>query len=266
MLKSTLFAADAFDFSGVMTQTWKLLLLVAVFLASFVVLTFFVDWFNKRKGVDRSFSTADLTYGAVCIAVAYALSFIPVFSLPNGGSITIASAAPILIYGYYFGFRKGSIVSLVYMLLQLIQKPYIISPWSALFDYLLPYSALSATGVFAFNRKKYESVISGGRHALKAHGNFVIGVALYFVIRYFSHVLGGVLFWSYGIDFMSWSGDLNGTAAWTYSLVYNALYLVPDTLVAVAASLCLLSSRSFNTFMAPKGNYLKNTEIYVKDE
>lgn len=253
---STIFAADAFDFSGVMTKSWKILLVIAFFVVLFIAITLIVDRINQKKGIDNSFSTRDLTYGAICIAIAYALSFIPVFSMPYGGSITIASTAPILLYGYYFGFRKGSIVSFVYMLLQLIQKPYIISPWSALLDYLLPYAALCTTGLFAFNRKKYDNVIQDGKCALKAHGNFLIGVALYFVIRYFSHTLAGVLFWSSGIDFMSWNGDLSGMAAWSYSLVYNGLFFVPDTLVAIIASLCLLASKSFNTFMASKRNTL----------
>jgi len=265
MFTSSIIAADAFDFSGVMTKAWKIMLLIAAFVVLFALITFLIDRYNEKKGIDNSFSTRDLTYGAICIAVAYALSFIPVFSMPYGGSITIASTAPILLYGYYFGFRKGSIVSLVYMLLQLIQKPYIISPWSALFDYLLPYAALSATGLFAFNRKKYDKVIAQNGFILKTHSNFFIGVGVYFVIRYFSHILAGVLFWSSGIDFMHWNGDLSGVAAWSYSAVYNGLFFVPDTLVAIIASICLLASKSFNTFMASKRNTLQNTNASAKD-
>jgi len=263
---SVLICADAFDFSGVVTKSWKIVLLLVVFILAFAIITYIVDTIHKRRGIDNFFSTVDLTYGAICIAIAYALSFVPVFSMPYGGSITIASTAPIMLYCYFFGFRKGCIVSLVYMLLQLIQKPYIISPWSALFDYLLPYAALSATGLFAFSRKKLDNAISLNKPVIKAHGGFVFGVCIYFLIRYFSHVLAGVLFWSSGIDFMSWNGDLSGIAAWTYSLVYNGLFFVPDTLIAIGASLCLLASKSFNTFMSSKRNTLKNTDTATKND
>lgn len=249
---------DSDYWEGVQIAWWQILLSVLVALAVIAAVIAVISVVQKKKGITFEKSTKDITYGAICIAASYALSFIPLFSLPNGGTITPASVLPMLIYCYYFGFRKSLVVSTVYMLLQLLQRPYIISPWSALLDYFLPFLALSFAGLFKFNRKKYETVLASGKSPLRCHVGFFAGTGLYFIVRLFSHVLAGVLFWANGIDFLMWSGDLVGAAAWGYSITYNILFLLPDTALAVAAGACLLSSKAFNTFMTSSGNTLQN--------
>jgi thiamine transporter ThiT len=113
-------------------------------------------------------------------------------------------------------------------------------------DYLLPYLALSLVGIFAVNPKTFTSEGS----ALKKHGKFFIGLACYFVVRLFSHTLAGMLFWSQGVDFWIFSGDLVGWTSFLYSLVYNLSYLLPDTLVAGVVALFLFSSKSVNREIA----------------
>ena len=237
---------------GVDIAPWQLVLLVVVFLAVAAAVFCAVTFVGKKRGKKFERSTRDLTYGAVCLAASYALSFISIYSLPNGGTITPASALPLLIYCYYFGFRKSLVVAVAYSLLQLVQKPYIVSPYSAVFDYLLPYAAFSLAGIFSFRPNAYAAVLEKKKPLLAAHGRFFIGVGLYFVVRYLSHVLAGVLFWSnlYDSSFLIWSGELTGAVAWGYSLTYNALFLVPDTLLAVAAGVAVLCSKTFNRFMA----------------
>lgn len=237
---------------GVDIAPWQLVLLVVVFLAIAAAVFAAVTIVGKKRGKQFERSTRDLTYGAICLAASYALSFISIYSLPNGGTITPASALPLLIYCYYFGFRKSLVVAVAYSLLQLVQKPYIVSPYSAVFDYLLPFAAFSLAGVFSFSPKAYAAVLEKKKPLLAAHGRFFIGVSLYFVVRYVSHVLAGVLFWAnlYDSTFLIWSGELTGAVAWGYSLTYNALFLVPDTLLAVAAGVAVLCSKTFNRFMA----------------
>lgn len=252
-----MFTSDYWE--GVQIAWWQVLLTVLVVLAFIAVVIAVITLVQKKKGLSFERSTKDITYGAICIAASYALSFISLFSLPSGGSITPAAVLPMLVYCYYFGFRKSLIVSAVYMLLQLLQRPYIISPWSALLDYVVPFLALSFAGLFKFNRKKYEAVVASGKSPLRCHMGFFAGAGVYFLIRYASHVLAGVLFWANGIDFLIWSGDLGGAVAWAYSATYNACYLVPDTLIALAAGSCLLASKAFNAFMASSCNALQNT-------
>lgn len=252
--------------SGISIPWWQVLLLMLAVVAVLAGVIVLVSYIAKRKGKTFERRTKDLTYGAICVAASFALSYVKFFSLPYGGSITAASVLPMLIYCYYFGFRRGLTVSAVYMLLQLIQEPYIVSPWSALLDYVVPYLSLSLVGIFGFRRQKYNAVMTAGKPPIAAHARFFIGAAVYFVIRLFSHVLAGVLYWSDGIDFMGWSGNLSGAAAWGYSITYNSLFLVPDTIIALIAAVCLLASKMFNRFMAASTNALQNADAAHKDD
>lgn len=258
LLSAFLFEKDYW--SGVSVAWWQVLLVVLVVVAVVAAALLAISYVSKRKGIAFERSTRDLTYGAICLAASYALSFIPIYSLPNGGTVTPASALPLLIYCYYFGFRKSLVVSTAYALLQLIQKPYIVSPYSALLDYIVPFMAFSLAGVFPFKPSVYAKTVAAKRPLLAAHARFLIGVGLYFVVRYCSHVLAGVLFWSNGIDFLGWSGDLGGAVAWGYSLTYNLLFLLPDTALAAAVGGVLLSSKTFNAFMATSRHAHKNAD------
>lgn len=62
-----------------------------------------------------------LVEGAVMIALATVLSFIKVYNLPWGGSITLLSMLPIAVYSIRYGVAKGIGASFVYSLIQLIQ-------------------------------------------------------------------------------------------------------------------------------------------------
>lgn len=242
-----MFTTDYWD--GVLIPWWQFAITIAIFFAVLAGIIVAITIYNKKKGEGFKFTTKDLTYGAVCLASSYALSFIPLFKMPFGGTVTPASILPIIIYCYFFGFRKSLVVSSAYMVLQLLQGPYIISPYSAMLDYLVPYTAICLVGLFRANMSKIDKI--GDGTAIKSHANFFIGVAVYFVVRYFSHILAGVLFWSnlYDSTFMIWSGELSGIMAWTYSITYNGLFLIPDTLIAVIAGIFVLNSKSFNKFM-----------------
>lgn len=247
------------------TDWWKVLLVIVGALALVALVIVIISSVKRKKGMSLPRSTKDLTYGAICLSASFALSFISIFTMPNGGTITPASALPLLIYCYYFGFRKGSIVCSAYMILQLIQKPYIVSPWSALFDYLVPFLAMSLVGIFHYSPTLYNKTLAAGKPPIKSHYRFFIGVIFYFLIRYVSHVTAGVLFWSGDINFLFWNGDLAGTVALGYSLTYNLLYLLPDTIIAAGAGLALLCSKTFNGFMATNSYTFKNTDTTAKN-
>ncbi len=251
---------------GVSIPWWQLLLTALGVIAAIALIIAIITIVQRKRGAHFYHSTRDITYGAVCIAASFALSYIKFFSLPYGGSITAASVLPMLIYCYYFGFRKSLIVSSVYMLLQFIQGPYVVSPWSAVLDYVVPYMALSLVGLLKFDRKKLDKVTSADKNPVLCHSGFFIGTSLYFIVRLFSHTLAGVLFWAQGIDFLAWHGDLVGTAAWGYSATYNFLFLGPDTAIAIIAAVLLLSSKAFNAFMASSCHALKNPDAAHKDD
>lgn len=230
---------ELFDFSGVAENPVFMLLLFAVIIIIGVALHFVCKAWDKKRGIVRTTTTKEIVFGAICVALSFVLSFIRLFRLANAGSITLASIFPIALYCYLFGFNKSMAVCFVFALLNFCQGPYVISVWSALLDYLLPYLALSLVGVFSINPNKFNQ-----NYTAKNHSKFFIGIALYFIVRLFSSTLAGALFWSQGVDFWIFQGDLVGFTAFLYSLCYNLAYLVPDTLVAVVVAIILLSSKS----------------------
>lgn len=204
------------------------------------------------------YKTRDLTYGAVCLAMAYALSWARIFSMPLGGSVTPAALAPLYIYCYYFGFRKGMAISSAFMLLQFTQGVYVVTPWSAFFDYLLPCFSICVVGLFRYKPDRYAAFVKrnkekpqGAKNSFKywaytvgGHRGVFAGAGIHTAVRYISLVISGVISWDY------WGYD---TAALSYkfgfSLGYNSFALV-DGLIAIAAVVMLLSSRAFNLYMS----------------
>ncbi len=157
---------------------------------------------NKKTG-GLKWDTRKLTYGAVCVALAYVLSFVKLFELPRGGSITAASMLPILAYGYMAGPVYGTAVGIVYFLLQLTQGLYFLSPLQFAFDYIFPFVALGTlSGVF---RTKNENV------------NLYLGFFLAVVARYAFHVIAGIVFWGEYATFQP---------VYLYSMAYNSFVLI----------------------------------------
>ena len=65
--------------------------------------------------------TKILVEGAVMVALATVLSFIRVFKLPWGGSITLLSMLPIVLFSIRRGVKSGLTVSFVFALIQFAQ-------------------------------------------------------------------------------------------------------------------------------------------------
>ncbi len=236
---------DMFDFSGV-SDPASIGILIASVIVVGVLLSVLSSRLETKRGIVRRTTTKEIVYAATCVALSFLLSFIRLYRMPYGGSITLASVLPIALYCYVFGFRKGMVVCFVFALLNFCQGPYVVNAWSALFDYLLPYLSVALVGLFPLlprDTAKHEK-------PLKKHAKFFVGLSCYFTLRLASHVLAAIFFWSDGIDFGSFQGDLIGFAALAYGLVYNLLFLVPDTVVVVIAAVSLFSSRSLSALLA----------------
>lgn len=230
-----------FKFDGIEIAAWQMVLFLLGVVAVIAIPIVIYSLIRAKKGEKFAFTTKDLVYGSICLAMSYVLSFFGI-GLNLGGMITFASILPVSVYCYYFGFRKGAIVCVVYMLLQLTQGPYIVTPWSMLLDYLIPYFALSLAGAFAYNPAKHRAANGSKRFALISHSGYFIGMLLYIVIRYISHFLSGVIFWDL------WYGPAPVGFIVGYSLGYNSFCLI-DWAIAIAAALALLSSRTFDKLM-----------------
>ncbi|MCL1944446.1 MAG: energy-coupled thiamine transporter ThiT [Firmicutes bacterium] len=245
---------------GILIDLWQFWLLVAIIVIVTIVVVVLLHLLQRRAisrlgccGADCDncvlplskrdtvlFSSRDVVFGALALGLSIVLQLFTVFRLPFGGSITLVSVLPMLLFGYFFGLKKTLIISLGYALFGLLYNPYIVTPWSAILDYVIPSFALVCTGVLGFKYTDNKNLAG-----FKRHYKFFVGVALYFVVRLISHTVGGVIFWTQGIDWGIWHGDLVGWAAWGYSLTYNIVYLVPDTILVVVAAAIVLSSSAF---------------------
>ena len=101
-------ASDFFaDLAGV--SPWMLVALVVLMGAGVFLLTKMTD-----KPAASHWDTKQLVVAALCIALSFVLSYIKIYELPNGGSITPASMLPILLFAYIYGPVKGFLVAFAY--------------------------------------------------------------------------------------------------------------------------------------------------------
>lgn len=154
-------------------------------------------------------NTRALVEAGVMIALAYALSLVKIFTLPQGGSITAGSMIPIIVYAYRWGPKNGLFAGLVYGTIQFILGPkWSFHPISIMFDYSIAFAFLGLAGVF-------------GKGLVKGFMGLTLGIFL----RFASHVISGVVVWS--------SYAPEGTSPWVYSIIYNGSYLGVELIVSM---------------------------------
>lgn len=178
--------------------------------------------FSKRNG---PFTTREMAYAAISLALAFALSYVKFFALPQGGSVTLASMLPIMLFSYMFGIRKGIIVGAIYGVLQAIQEPEIIHPAQFFLDYPIAFAMLGLAGIF-----KELNIIK------KPAAAFTVGAILAGTLRYFSHVFSGIF------AFASYAPAGYSAVAWGF--LYNT-FTFADVAIVIVVALLLFSSKSF---------------------
>ena len=177
------------------------------------------------RGEKKGFDTKSIAYAAICIAMSFALSYIRIVPMPQGGSITPASLLPLMIYSYMFGVRKGVFAGFVYGILQAVQDPWILHPAQFLLDYPVAFAAIGLAGMFR-RVKAFEKL---------PQVSFALGAVVAGVLRFISHVFSGVF------AFSEYAG---GDNPWLYSLGYNA-FVFADIAIVIVAGVILFSSKAF---------------------
>lgn len=175
-----------------------------ILLISFAFL-FFVFYFRKDEKI---FSTKALTYSAILLALGISANQIKIFSLPQGGSMTLFSMIFIVFIGYMFGLRVGLIAGISFGLLNLLINPEVYTPVQAIIDYILAFGALGLGGFFA--NKKDKLIFA-----------YLVSIIGRFVFAVFS---GYVFFGSYAPE--GWNPLL-------YSIWYNLSYIGTEGVITV---------------------------------
>ena len=187
-----------------------------------VLLTISLTLFDKNSFF---LNTRSLAYAGICVAMSFALSYVKLWDMPNGGSITLVSLLPLMLYSYIFGTKKGVFVGFVYGILQAVQDPWLIHPAQFLLDYPVAFAAAGLAGIYR-NGKGLEKLPQ-----LK----FAFGAATAGILRFICHVLSGVF---------AFEAYAKGQNAWAYSLIYN-LYVFIDMALVVVAGAFVLTSKAF---------------------
>ncbi len=168
--------------------------------------------------------TRTLVVAAMCITIAFLLSYIRFYRMPQGGSVTAASMLPIILFAWQFGPVPGLAVGLVYGALQFIQDGanFSYGLMEPVFDYFLAFGVLGLVGLF------------------KKH--LTIGIIVVVTLRYLLHVVSGVIFFSEYAE---------GQPVWIYSLLYNGFMLPELAICLVIANLPGLQSAIIRQMKKP---------------
>ena len=127
------------------------------------------------------------------------------------------SILPLLFFAMRWGGEQGVLMCTTYGILHFLLKGgYIMHPLSIILDYLVAYGVLGMVGFCVGSRNKV-----------------LWGIVVVCILRWCSSVVSGaVVFAAYAPA---------GQNPWVYSMLYNASYMFPETLLAV-----LITSRFYN--------------------
>ena len=145
-------------------------------------------------------STKQLVFCAAALALAYLTSYIKLFEMPWGGSVTLFSMLFIVLIANWYGVKTGILVGFAYGIIQFIQEPYVLTFFQVCCDYILAFAALGVAGFFA--KSKY-GLVKGYIIAVLARGAF--------------HAIGGYLYW---MDYMP--DNFPKALASLYPILYNS--------------------------------------------
>mgnify|MGYP002797319951 FL=1 len=167
--------------------------------------------FAGRISEKKKMGTRQLVFCAMAMALAFITSYLKLFNMPWGGSVTLCSMLFIVLVANWYGPKTGILVGLAYGILQFIQEPYVLSFFQVCCDYILAFAALGVAGFFA---KSKHGLLKGYIAAVIARGAF--------------HALGGYLYW---MDYMP--DNFPKALTSVYPIVYNYSYLLAEGIITV---------------------------------
>ncbi len=183
----------------------------------------------------QKFDTRSLAYAAVCLATSFVLSFLKITPVPNGGSITLASWVPVLLYAYAFGAPKGFLVGIIFGILNFISGPYILTPFTFVLDYIL---AFAMVGLMGIARKFNRSLLT----------NAVLGTLLAVAARLVMHFVSGVIYFQENAVWVELP-DWCVANAYIYSLIYQLIYIPGDAIIIIVAFAVLAKTGVLQTLL-----------------
>ncbi len=165
-----------------------------------------------------------LASGGMAVALSLVLSFIKLFDMPQGGSITPASMLPIIFIALAFGPLRGIGAGAVFGLIQFFFAGYALHWASILLDYPLAFAMLGLAGLLAAPlRQRLQEKNILRRLGLVSLWRVMFAVIIGVFGRFLCSFASGILV--YG------SFAPAGQNVALYSLIYNGTYLLPETVI-----------------------------------
>ncbi len=192
--------------------------------------------------------TRKLTLSGIMVAMATILSFITIYRLPYGGSVTLISMLPILIIGYIYGIGWGITTGIIYGIIQSVFGAATSSAFAGLnlisiilvltLDYIVAFGVLGFSGIFK-NKMKNDTV------------SFGLGVFVSTVLRFVTHIVSGYIVygsyaeWFFSQDTVSFGQNIlneysGKILSLIYSVIYNSTYMIPEIIISVVAGVCII--------------------------
>ena len=193
----------------------------------------------------KRFDSKKIAFAGICVSMSFTLAVIKVSPVQYGGSITLASFVPILVFAYVYGLADGLLIGLIHGLLNFIEDPYILTPATLFFDYLLAFMSVGVMGLFGKLQRKERGCTP-----------IVLGCVAVFSLRFISHLLSGMVFFAQDavwVSFPSWAMS----NAFIYSFIYQCIYVPADALIATLVLIALCKSGvldKLTAMMKPKTN------------
>ncbi|MEG1547417.1 MAG: energy-coupled thiamine transporter ThiT [Clostridia bacterium] len=195
--------------------TTELIMLICAVVIVVAIVVAIVVYNSKKAKTEGPINAQNrihtMVIGALCVSLSFMLSYIKLFSMPLGGSITLCSMLPITMYACWYGPKNGFIAALAYGVLQVIQGAWIVHWAQFILDYFV---AFSCFGLAAFFPKKLP-----------------LGVAVAGISRMLVSTISGIVF------FASSAADAGYSSVVGYSLLYNASTIGIDTIICVVVAL-----------------------------
>ncbi len=162
----------------------------------------------------RRWSVRMLANASLCIALSFILSYIRLYKLPQGGSITLASMLPLFMFAYAYGVGPGMLTGMAYGFLQFIQDAYFVHPIELLLDYPLAFAMLGLCGLAPRFSERY---------------GMIPGIVLGTFGRFLCAFISGIVFFGMYAP--------EGQHVMVYSAVYNGLYLIPEAAICIVLAM-----------------------------
>ena len=170
-----------------------------------------------------------MTEIAMCGALAMVFDFLPLFTAPQGGSVSL-TMIPVFLIAFRWGLKQGLTTGLLVAALQIVTKLSFVHIIQVFFDYIAAFTCLGFAGL-VFKQIKHSLAIGNKTNAAFY---IILGAFIGSLGRFICHYIAGVVF--YG------SYAPKGTPVALYSLIYNAWYMVPSFIISAIILIILLSS------------------------